>query len=101
MQDLESLTLDSKYDDALKVNGQYINTHKNPFENLQFKSTEKEKAEELEREEKQKQKNAQKDEANETHTFPECFVPWSWIEKHCNLSTYSIDIKRCKDTSCC
>lgn len=59
--------------------------------------------EELERQEKQKQKNAQnkdKDEADEI-TFSECFVPWSWIERHCNLCAYSIDIKRCKDTSCC
>ncbi|CAB4489746.1 unnamed protein product [Rhizophagus irregularis] len=86
-----------------RVDAQYIDTIENPFEDLQFKSTEKEKDEELERQEKQKQKNAQnkdKDEADEI-TFSECFVPWSWIERHCNLCAYSIDIKRCKDTSCC
>ncbi|CAB4437126.1 unnamed protein product [Rhizophagus irregularis] len=32
---------------------------------------------------------------------PECFVPWSWIENHCNLCQYSLDIKRCANTSCC
>ena len=26
---------------------------------------------------------------------------WSWIEKYCNLYQYSLDIKRCTDTSCC
>ncbi|CAB4415067.1 unnamed protein product [Rhizophagus irregularis] len=86
-----------------RIDAQYIDTIENPFEDLQFKSTEKEKDEELERQEKQKQKNAQnkdKDEADEI-TFSECFVPWSWIERHCNLCAYSIDIKRCKDTSCC
>ncbi|CAG8713965.1 1702_t:CDS:1, partial [Gigaspora rosea] len=25
----------------------------------------------------------------------------SWIERHCNLCQYSLDIKRCADTSCC
>jgi hypothetical protein len=37
-----------------RVDVQYVDTLKNPFENLQFKSTEREKAEELERQEKQK-----------------------------------------------
>ena len=47
-------------------------------------------------------KNAQnnEDEADEI-TFSECFVPQSWIERHCNLCAYSINIKRCKDISCC
>ncbi|PKK64394.1 hypothetical protein RhiirC2_775617 [Rhizophagus irregularis] len=33
--------------------------------------------------------------------FEECFVPWSWIENHCNLCQYSLDIKHCTNTSCC
>uniref|UniRef100_U9UL61 C2H2-type domain-containing protein n=1 Tax=Rhizophagus irregularis (strain DAOM 181602 / DAOM 197198 / MUCL 43194) TaxID=747089 RepID=U9UL61_RHIID len=81
------------------VDAQYIDTLKNPFENLQFKSTEKEKAEELKRQ--QKQNNVQKDDETNEHTFSECFVPLSWIERHCNLCAYSIDIKKCKDSSCC
>ena len=81
------------------VDARYIDTFTNPFENLEFNGTEKEKAEELKRQEKQNQKNAKK--KDEALTFPECFVPWSWIEKHCNLCTYSIDIRKCKDTSCC
>jgi len=83
------------------VNAQYIDTLENPFEDLQFESTENEKAEELERLEKQKQKNAQDEDEEDEITFSEYFVPWSWIEKHCNLCAYSIDIKKCKNTSCC
>ncbi len=84
-----------------RVDAQFINTLKNPFEDLQFESTEKEKAEELERQEQQK--NAQNKDENETDETltSECFISWSWIEKHCNLCAYSLDIKRCKDTSCC
>jgi len=55
------------------VDARYIDTFTNPFENLEFKGTEKEKAEELKRQEKQNQKNAKK--KDKTFTFPKCFVP--------------------------
>jgi len=81
------------------VDTQYVGTFTNLFENLHFEGMEKEKAEELKRQEKQKQKNVKK--KNEKLALSESFVPWSWIERHCNLCTYSLDIKRCKDMSCC
>jgi hypothetical protein len=28
-------------------------------------------------------------------------VPWSWIEKHCNLCQYSLDVKQCTNTNSC
>ncbi|PKK72682.1 hypothetical protein RhiirC2_710204 [Rhizophagus irregularis] len=68
----------------------------NPFENIKFEGTDKERAEELKRREKNSKKNEE-----DANTFSECFVPWSWIETHCNLCAYSVDIKRCKNTSCC
>ncbi len=55
------------------VDARYIDTFTNLFENLEFKGTEKEKAEELKRQEKQNQKNAKK--KDEALIFPECFVP--------------------------
>ncbi|CAG8833970.1 22799_t:CDS:2 [Gigaspora margarita] len=66
---------------------------------LLFESTEKEKTKELKRQEKQKKR--QNTEEDESLVIPKCFVPWSWIESHCNLYTYSIDIKKCKNISCC
>jgi len=51
----------------------YIDTFINLFKNLEFKGTEKEKAEELKRQEKQNQKNAKK--KDEALTFSKCFVP--------------------------
>ncbi|CAG8832793.1 22040_t:CDS:2, partial [Cetraspora pellucida] len=75
---------------------QYVDTFTNLFNNLQFEGSEKEMIEELKRQEKQNQINIEKkDEA------PECFIPWSWIENHCNLCAYSTDIKKCKDINCC
>ena len=79
-----------------RVDAKYIEESKNPFENLQFESTDKEKAEELKKQEKRK-----KQEKEETTNLTECFVPWSWIENHCNLCQYSLDIKRCTNISCC
>ena len=70
------------------MNAQYIDTFANPFENIYFEGTEKEKVDELKKQEKQKQKNTKKKD-----DIPECFIPWSWIENHCNLCIYSIDIK--------
>lgn len=55
---------------------------------MQFKGTDKEREEELRGQEKQSKKN----EAN-ANTFSECFVQWSWIETHCNLCAYSVDIR--------
>ncbi|GES90526.1 hypothetical protein GLOIN_2v1783204 [Rhizophagus clarus] len=55
------------------VDARYVEELANPFENLEF----------------------------EGDDSPECFVPWSWIENHCNLCQYSLDIKRCMNTSCC
>jgi hypothetical protein len=79
-----------------RVNAKYIEEFKNPFENLQFEGTDKEKAEELKRQEKRK-----KQEKEGTTDLTECFVPWSWIEGHCNLCQYSLDIKRCTNINCC
>ncbi|GET58415.1 hypothetical protein GLOIN_2v1766467 [Rhizophagus irregularis DAOM 181602=DAOM 197198] len=56
-----------------QVNARYVEELSNPFENLEF----------------------------EGDDSPECFVPWSWIENHCNLCQYSLDIKHCTNTSCC
>ncbi|CAJ0643233.1 11507_t:CDS:2 [Entrophospora sp. SA101] len=64
------------------VDARYVEELVNPFENLQFEGTEKEKIE-------------------KGIDSTECFVPWSWIENHCNLCQYSIDIKRCMNRSCC
>lgn len=74
------------------VDARYVEELANPFENIEFESTDKEKAEQ----EKQQKKKQEKGD-----DLPECFVPWSWIENHCNLCQYSLDIKRCSNTSCC
>ena len=31
----------------------------------------------------------------------EPLVPWSWIENHCLICQYSLDIRKCDDFSCC
>ncbi|CAJ0846568.1 2494_t:CDS:2 [Entrophospora sp. SA101] len=62
----------------------YVEELVNPFENLQFEGTEKEKIEEQKQQKKKQEKGIDS---------TECFVPWSWIENHCNLCQYSIDIK--------
>jgi hypothetical protein len=74
------------------VDAQYVEELANPFENLQFEGTDKEKAEQRKQQEKEQENG---------NDLPECFVPWSWIENHCNLCQYSLDIKRCMNTSCC
>ncbi|EXX67712.1 hypothetical protein RirG_111930 [Rhizophagus irregularis DAOM 197198w] len=74
------------------VDAQYVEELTNPFENLEFEGTVKEKEEER-KQQKKKQENE--------NDIPECFVPWSWIENHCNLCQYSLDIKRCTNASCC
>jgi hypothetical protein len=70
------------------VNARYVEEFANPFGNLEFEGTDKEKAEQKKKQEK----------GNDSL---ECFVPWSWVENHCNLCLYSLDIKRCTNTSCC
>ncbi|CAJ0641515.1 2201_t:CDS:1 [Entrophospora sp. SA101] len=62
----------------------YVEELVNPFENLQFEGTEKEKIEEQKQQKKKQEKGIDS---------TECFVPCSWIENHCNLCQYSIDIK--------
>ncbi|EXX75382.1 hypothetical protein GLOIN_2v1783204 [Rhizophagus irregularis DAOM 181602=DAOM 197198] len=74
------------------VDARYVEELTNPFENIEFEGTDKEKAEE------QKQQKKKQEKEND---IPECFVPWSWIENHCNLCQYSLDIKRCTNSSCC
>ena len=74
------------------VDTRYVEELDNPFESLHFEGTDKEKAEQ--------QKQQKKKQENENDSA-ECFVPWSWIENHCNLCQYSLDIKRCTNTSCC
>ncbi|CAG8852893.1 44563_t:CDS:1, partial [Gigaspora margarita] len=40
--------------------------------------------------------------ANETDLFNETSnISWIWIEKHCQLCRYSLDIRKCNNTSCC
>ncbi|CAB4420565.1 unnamed protein product [Rhizophagus irregularis] len=98
------------------VDARYVEELANPFENIEFESTDKEKAEQ---EKQQKKKQEKGDDLPKFRHFPyrfrqllrrfrqatldlpECFVPWSWIENHCNLCQYSLDIKRCSNTSCC
>ncbi|CAB4421627.1 unnamed protein product [Rhizophagus irregularis] len=77
-----------------KVDACYVDMHTNPFEHIQFEGTEKEMVEKSKRRKKEQQKKL-KEQDKETHDNSECFVPWSWIENHCNLCTYSLDIKRC------
>jgi hypothetical protein len=74
------------------VDAWYVEELVNPFENLQFEGTEKEKIEEQKQQKKKQEKGIDS---------TECFVPWSWIENHCNLCQYSIDIKQCMNRSCC
>src|SRR3954471_2848154 len=74
------------------VNARYVEELANPFENLEFEGTDKERIEE------RKQQKKKQDKGDDSS---ECFVPWSWIENHCNLCQYSLDIKRCMNTSCC
>lgn len=74
------------------VDARYVEELTNPFENLEFEGTVKEKEEER-KQQKKKQENE--------NDIPECFVPWSWIENHCNLCQYSLDIKCCTNASCC
>ncbi|CAB4479452.1 unnamed protein product [Rhizophagus irregularis] len=74
------------------VDARYVEELTNPFENLEFEGTVKEKEEER-KQQKKKQENE--------NDIPECFVPWSWIENHCNLCQCSLDIKRCTNASCC
>ncbi len=83
-----------------KVDACYVDILTDPFEHIQFEETEREKVEELKRREKE-QKKSNDIEKEATHTCSECFVPWSWIETHCNLCIYSLDIKRCTNASCC
>uniref|UniRef100_U9U9H8 C2H2-type domain-containing protein n=1 Tax=Rhizophagus irregularis (strain DAOM 181602 / DAOM 197198 / MUCL 43194) TaxID=747089 RepID=U9U9H8_RHIID len=83
-----------------KVDACYVDMHTNPFEHIQFEGTEKEMVEKSKRRKKEQQKKL-KEQDKETHGNSECFVPWSWIENHCNLCTYSLDIKRCTNRSCC
>jgi hypothetical protein len=73
-----------------KVNTCYVNILMDPFEGIQFEGTEREKAEELKRKQKEEQKKS-KNVDKETNS--NCFVSWSWIETHCNLCIYSLDIK--------
>ncbi|CAG8470119.1 9288_t:CDS:2, partial [Scutellospora calospora] len=61
-----------------RVNTQYVEEFTNPCKNLQFE------------EKNQKQDN-----------LTECSVLWSWIEKHCNIYQYSLNIKKYTDASCC
>jgi len=37
---------------------------------------------------------------NETEDH-EISVPWSWIENHCVICQYSLDIRKCNNLSCC
>lgn len=74
------------------VDARYVEEFVNPFENLQFEGTDKEKV----GQKKQRKKKQEKE-----NDPAESFVPWSWIENHCNLCQYSLDIKRCTNTSCC
>ncbi|PKC10142.1 hypothetical protein RhiirA5_498690 [Rhizophagus irregularis] len=83
-----------------KVDACYVDMHTNPFEHIQFEGTEKEMVEKSKRRKKEQQKKL-KEQDKETHDNSECFVPWSWIENHCNLCTYSLDIKRCTNRICC
>ncbi len=73
------------------VDAQYIEELTNPFKNLEFEGTDKEKAEQKKQKKKQEKGN----------DSLECFVPWSWIKNHYNLCQYSLDIKRCINASCC
>jgi hypothetical protein len=84
-----------------KVDACYIDVLTNPFEHIYFEGTEREKVEELKRRKKEEEKKSNDINKETTHTHSECFVPWSWIEAHCNLCTYSLDIKRCTNASCC
>ncbi|GBB86655.1 hypothetical protein RclHR1_13020001 [Rhizophagus clarus] len=74
------------------VNAWYVKEFTNPFENIEFEGTDKEKEEG-----RKQQKKKQQDE----NDILECFVPWSWIENHCNLCQYSLNIKHCTNASCC
>ncbi|PKB95163.1 hypothetical protein RhiirA5_437253 [Rhizophagus irregularis] len=93
MQDLENLTLDPKYNDVLKTNGEIrpiwvlLIDGKSLCDiwrkDLIFgKSVDARYVEEL------------------TNPFENIEFE-AWIENHCNLCQYSLDIKRCTNSSCC
>ncbi|CAG8599160.1 16285_t:CDS:2, partial [Gigaspora rosea] len=50
---------------------------------------------------KSNQRNFDEEEEQNLNESANTSVPWSWIEKHCSLCQYSINIKRCNDLSCC
>ena len=64
------------------VLAEYIDRAKNPFADVIFPDIESESQEHNE-------------ESNEPP------VPWPWIEKHCLICQYSLDIRKCDDFSCC
>jgi hypothetical protein len=58
------------------VTTQYIDHKNTPFNDVIFPGSEKESN-------------------NESN------VPWRWLENHTKMCTYSLDIKKCEDRSCC
>jgi hypothetical protein len=38
---------------------------------------------------------------SEKESTNESIVPWQWLENHTKVYQYSLDIKKCEDSSCC
>ncbi|RIB29153.1 hypothetical protein C2G38_2156113 [Gigaspora rosea] len=76
-----------------RVNATYVDEATDPFINLEFAYEEREKDEIEKRNEKDKG----------TNTPADISVSWLWIEKHCNIYQYSLDIKRYNNLNlnCC
>ena len=63
------------------VLAEYIDRSKNPFADVIFPKIE--------------------GESQGYNEESEPLVPWSWIENHCLICQYSLDIRKCDDFSCC
>ncbi|CAB4426249.1 unnamed protein product [Rhizophagus irregularis] len=60
-----------------KVEVCYVDTLMDPFEDIQFEGTEKEKAEELKKRQKEQQKKSKNADKETTNACSNCFVQWS------------------------
>ncbi|CAG8846460.1 6398_t:CDS:2, partial [Gigaspora margarita] len=69
------------------VFAKYVDGQTNPFSNILSSINENEL---------ENKKNEENSENND-----DLSVAWSWIESHCNLYRYSLDIRKCNNLLCC
>ncbi|CAG8715305.1 23345_t:CDS:2 [Cetraspora pellucida] len=73
------------------VNATYIDKATDPFVNLEFTFENKKEKE------YNKKKQTNKKQNNEKNDISCIFIPWNWIEKHCNLCHFFLPVTKAKD----